>query len=70
MSDGWSVTTKFILRDVDADGLILAARAAKYGLTMEGRDAILTFGEGERPVATFYIKRNKSSITVRKIADV
>ena len=69
MSDGHRVIRRFILRDVGAGDMILAARAAKHGLTMAGADTILAFGEGEEPVATFYIKRNKASITVRKMTN-
>lgn len=56
---------KIILVDIEPEDYILACRAAKYQLqrTDGGKDAILQYGDRK---LTFYVKRNKASITVRK----
>ena len=54
-----------IFRDVDPDDFILAIRAARWLLERPNqKDAILAYGEGV--TTDFYVRRNKTSITVRK----
>lgn len=53
---------KLILNTKDNTNLILASRAADYLVNNpEKQDAILVYGDD---VATFYVKRNKASISV------
>lgn len=53
-----------ILRGIVPDEWILGIRAAKALLARpESKDAIIAYGDGE--TRDFYVKRNKSSITVR-----
>lgn len=53
-----------ILRNIEPDDYILAIRAAKYLLGRFEKDAILSYGESI-PTKDFYVRRNKSSISVR-----
>lgn len=55
---------KIILKDMEPDDFILGVRAAKYLLERFKKDALLSYGEG-KAMKDFYVKRNKSSITVR-----
>ena len=58
---------RIILANVALKDLILASRAARYGLTkMPFRDAIVAYGESE-PTTDFYIRRNKASLSVTRI---
>lgn len=60
-----SEALRIILRNCGPDDMILAGRAAKWGLTeMTNKDGILTYGEPV--VAAFYVRRNKASMTVWK----
>jgi hypothetical protein len=58
--------TVVIFRDVQIGDMILAIRAAKWLLAQDlgQKDAILAYGKGDDE-KSFYVKRNKSSITVR-----
>ena len=60
---------EIILRNCGPDDFTLAGRAARWGLTeMKNKDGIITYGlDGNfPPVAIFYVRRNKASITVWK----
>jgi hypothetical protein len=48
------------------ENLVVAGRAARWLLDRPNhKDAIVAYGEGKNEVA-FYVKRNKSSISVRQ----
>ena len=56
---------RFIFLDVPIDDAILATRAVRWLLERnDQKDAILVYGSGSEE-RDFYVKRNKSSITVR-----
>lgn len=56
---------RVIFLDVPPDDMILAMRAVKWLISQSAsKDAIIAYGEGKFKLA-FYVKRNKSSITVR-----
>lgn len=56
---------KIILNHIEPDDFILGARAAKWILARPDRkDAVISYGDGPQ-CKDFYIKRNKSSITIR-----
>jgi hypothetical protein len=56
---------RFIFLDVPIDDAILATRAVRWLLERDyQKDAILAYGSGSGE-RYFYVKRNKSSITVR-----
>lgn len=57
---------KVILLDIEPESFTLACRAAKYQIERKdgGKSSIMQYGDD--PKLTFYVKRNKSSITVRK----
>lgn len=57
--------TKIIFLNIDPDDFILASRAVKYQLarTDGGNSSIVAYGNDEKK--TFYVKRNKASVTVR-----
>ena len=59
--------TKVIFLGIDPDDFILASRAARWLLerVSETKDGILSFGETEQ--RTFYVRKNKASITVRRM---
>lgn len=55
-----------IIIECDPEHLICATRAARWLIERPNqKDAIVAYGEGAKEVA-FYIKRNKSSISVRQ----
>jgi len=58
---------KIIIKDVNPDDWILAIRAARWLLDLpDTKDSILAYGEGlDEQLKHFYVKRNKTSITVR-----
>jgi len=52
--------------DCHPDNLILATRAAKWLLErLAQKDALVAYGDGSGEV-TFYVKRNKDSISIRE----
>lgn len=57
-----------ILRRIPQDDLILAIRAACYLLERFQKDAIVCYGEGGNE-RCFYVRRNKSSISVCPTAE-
>lgn len=55
-----------IIIECEPDHFVLGVRAAKWLIERPGqKDAIVAYGEGAKEVA-FYIKRNKSSISIRQ----
>lgn len=62
--EGRVAVIKVILRVRSADDLMLAQRAAAWLLAKpDQKDAIIAYGESGRQ-EHFYVRRNKSSITV------
>ena len=63
--------TKVILLNLDPNDYILACRVVKWMVKQPPniKDGILDFDDHSAPMAkhTFYVRRNKASITVRKI---
>jgi hypothetical protein len=55
---------KIILKDMEPDDWILGVRAAKWLKERFQKDAVISYGEGVQS-KDFYVKRNKTSITVR-----
>lgn len=55
---------RIIFLEIAQDDMILACRAVNWLRERFTKDAILAYGEGEDQ-RHFYVKRNKSSITVR-----
>jgi hypothetical protein len=60
--------SRVILIDVDPDDFALAARTVKWmeKQAPSQKDGILAFGDGS--TVDFYIRRNKKSLTVRRIS--
>ncbi len=58
----------FIFRGIDAEKLISASRAAKWmNERPDQKDAILSYKYPDGTELALYAKRNKSSITIRKL---
>ena len=49
---------------MEPDDFILGVRAAKYLIGQFKKDAVVSYDDGGK-LKDFYVKRNKSSITVR-----
>lgn len=58
---------RIIFKDVEPGDFVLASRAAQYLLAHFQKDVILAYGDSG-PTKNFYVRRNKSSITVRPCA--
>lgn len=54
---------KIILKDMDEGDWMLGVRAAAWLKARFQKDAVISYGEG-KDTKDFYVKRNKSSITV------
>jgi hypothetical protein len=60
---------KIIIRDVEPDDYILAVRAVRWLLGRFQKDAVISYGESaDHDAKDFYVRRNKSSITVRGVS--
>lgn len=61
---------KVILCDIELDDFTLAMRCVKWLLAQPKtqKDAILSYGEEAEGTLDFFVKRNKASITVRRIS--
>jgi hypothetical protein len=55
---------RVIIRDVEPEDFILAIRAVRWLMERVTKDAIMSYGEDGK-ARDFYVRRNKSSITVR-----
>ena len=58
------MTKTIILKDMEPDDFILGVRAAKYLIGQFKKDAVVSYDDGGK-LKDFYVKRNKSRITVR-----